>query len=423
MKFRIIIFTIFISTFIFAFAQGKTLDDFEYEITESGAVILSYIGDESDVSIPLVLEDQNVTAIADHAFENNVKLNQISMPSAVEIIGDRAFAGCTNLNAVNISYGLKSIGNEAFADCYGLSYFVLPATLETIGRKAFDNCENIVYFYDLTGNSLSEVGSGAFDDTAWFKNSYGEYITLSQGQFLLKYLADDFTFTVPWNVFYIAEDAFSGNDQIETLYLSNNLAKLQSGSISNMASLTEIYYSGELISIADGAFRNLPKLQTVELTNNTMKTSYFIDCPLSPAGSEISGTYKAFADDSADMLFISEYDENAGGVVILHCKKDAKIPDGELVIPDYIRGKRVVAIGVGACQDRQDIHKVVFPEYLKEIRSWAFAFDLDLKEVSFPESLEKIEADAFTNCSLMIDTSELVGTDVDPRACYKMNNY
>ncbi len=423
MKFRITIFTIFISIFIFSFAQGKTLDDFEYEITESGAVILSYAGDKSDVSIPLVLEDQNVTAIADHAFENNVKLTQISMPSAIEIIGDRAFAGCTNLNAVNISYGLKRIGNEAFADCYGLSYFVLPATLETIGRKAFDNCENIVYFYDLTGDSLSEIGSGAFDDTAWFKNSYGEYITLSQGQFLLKYLADAPTFTVPWNVFYIAEDAFSGNDQIETLYLSNNLVKLQAGSLSNMASLTGIYNSGELISIADGAFRNLPNLQTVDFTNNTMKTSYFIDCPLSPVGSESSGTYKAFADDDADQIFISEYDDNAGGVIILHCKKEAKIPDGELIIPDYIRGKRVVAIGVGACQDRPDIHKVVFPEYLREIRSWAFAYDLHLTEVSFPKSLEKIEADAFTNCSLTISEAELTDAEIDPRAFYKMNNY
>ena len=386
-------------------------------------MILSYDGESTDVSIPLVLEDQNVTAIAERAFENNVKLVQISMPSAIETIGDRAFAGCTNLSAVNISYGLKHIGDEAFADCYALSYFVLPTALETIGRKAFDNCENIVYFYDLTGNALNEVGSNAFDDTSWFKNSYGDYVTLSQGQFLLKYLADESTFTIPWNVFYIAEDAFSGNDQIETLYLPNNLVKLQSGAISNMASLTTIYGTNELSSISDGAFRNLPALQTVVLSKNELRTSYFIDCPQSPVGSESSGPYKANVPDDADRLFLSDYDKASDGIIILHCKKDAVITDGELVIPDHIRGKRVVAVGAGACQDRQDIRKVVFPVYLREIRSWAFSYDTNLSEVVFPENLEKIEADAFTNCSLMADPTELTDAAIDPRAFYKTEYY
>ena len=399
MKISTIILTIFISIFVFSPVQGKTQDGFEYEITENGAVILSYDGESTDVSIPLVLEDQNVTAIADRAFENNVKLVQISMPSAIETIGNRAFAGCTNLSAVNISYGLKHIGDEAFADCYTLSYFVLPTTLETIGRKAFDNCENIVYFYDLTGNALNEVGSNAFDDTSWFKNSYGDYVTLSQGQFLLKYLADESTFTIPWNVFYIAEDAFSGNDQIETLYLPNNLVKLQSGAISNMASLSTVYGSNEL------------------------RTSYFIDCPQSPVGSESSGPYKANVPDDADRLFLSDYDKASDGIIILHCKKDAVITDGELVIPDHIRGKRVVAIGEGACQDRQDIRKVVFPEYLREIRSWAFSYDTNLSEVVFPDNLEKIEADAFTNCSLVVDLTELTDAAIDPRAFYKTDYY
>ena len=419
MKIGSLLLSIFASLFIFSFALGNTQDGFEYEVNENGAVILSYNGDDFDVNIPLTFENQNVTAIADHAFENNVKLIQITIPSAVKSIGSRAFAGCTNLSTVNISYGLKHIGHEAFANCYSLTYFVLPATLETIGRKAFDNCINIVYFYDLTGNSLNEVGSNAFDDTAWFKNSYEDIITLSYGQFLLKYRADEPEVTIPWNIFYIAEDAFSGNDHVVTLNLPNNLLKLQSGAISNMASLTTVNGSNELKSISDGAFRNLPKLQTVSIGNNALKTSYFVDCPLSPVGCESTGAYKALDYDIADQTFLSDFDKDADGVVILHCKKDADIPNGELVIPDFIRGKKVVAIGAGACMDRQDIQKIVFPEYLKEIRSWAFAYDAELTEVSFPEKLEKIEADAFTDCSLTVDAAELAGVTVDPRAFYK----
>ena len=46
-----------------------------------------------------------------------------------------------------------------------------------------------------------------------------------------------------------------------------------------------------------------------------------------------------------------------------------------------------------------------------------------LSEVVFPENLEKIEADAFTNCSLMADPTELTDAAIDPRAFYKTDYY
>ena len=123
--------------------------------------------------------------------------------------------------------------------------------------------------------------------------------------------------------------------------------------------------------------------------------------------------------DEADQMFFSDFSKEINGVVILHCKRDAEIPDGTLIIPDYIRGKRVVAIGDGACQDRTDIKKIVFPAYLSEIRSWAFAYDTELTEVVFPDSLELIEADAFNNCGLPEDIAEQIDADIDSRAFYK----
>ncbi len=109
-------------------------------------------------------------------------------------------------------------------------------------------------------------------------------------------------------------------------------------------------------------------------------------------------------------------------MVIAYCKKEAVSSDGILEIPARIRGKKVIAIGVGACQNRDDISKLVLPEHLKEIGSWAFAYDYELADVEFPEGLEKIEADAFNSCAVSLNAPELPGVEVDQRAFYISEN-
>lgn len=422
MKKMILLLSLFI---FFSFANsviGDNSDNYRYEIRENGAVITSYSGSESELTIPLLLGDSSVVGIADRAFENNDMLLSITMPSTIEFIGERAFAGCSNLASVAVSSGLKHIGAEAFGNCRSLTYFILPSLLETIGQKAFAGCENIIYIQDLTGDSLNEIGSGAFDDTPWFINNNDETITINHGCFLLKYKGNAERYTLPWDIFYIAEDAFADNDEVSSLTLPNNIKKLQRGSISHMDNLKRIYCNTTIETVDEGAFNDLPALEMISIRNENWDTSNFIDCPKSPFGSEMSGPFDPALPDESDELFISDYDESMEGVVILHCRADAEIPDGVLRIPDYIKGKRVIAIGVGACQDRTDIKSVIFPKYLKEIRSWAFAYDINLSEAEFPETLETIEADAFNHCGLDPDRYDLSNTIVDDRAFYLSNN-
>ena len=419
MKKLLLLFIILSQLFFYCTAEAETWNDYEYEIRDNGAVILSYKGSDSYLSLPLAFGAESVVGIDSHAFENNSSIVQITMPSTIEFIGDRAFANCSSLSGITISSGLKHIGEEAFANCYSLTYFTLPSNIETIGRKAFANCLNLVYIQDLSGDSLNEIGSGAFDDTPWFMNIYGDYVTINQGRFLLKYRADAYSFVVPWSIFYIAEDAFAWNNNLETLTLSSSIVKLQRGSISHMASLTSVSSSSSIETVEEGAFNDLPLLETISIHNDDLDFTAFIDCKKSPFGSEISGAYDKTRRDAADELFLSEYDAGLDGVVILHCRPEAEFPDGVLTIPGVIRGKRVTAIGIGACQDRSDISKVVFPKYLKEIKSWAFSWDSSLSEVEFPEKPEKIEADAFTGCPIDETTLDLTGVMVDERAFYK----
>ena len=403
-------------------AQGRGPHGCDYELRGEGAVILSCEETEQDFSLPVKLDGFPVIGIGDGAFADNTRIEVLRMPASIEFIGERAFAGCTKLREIAVSAGLKKIGREAFLDCTGLVNIVLPSKLEEIGSRAFAGCENILYIRDITGGNLETVGSGVFDDTAWFTNFRGDFVTICQGCLLLKYRGNEENPSLPWDIVYIAEDAFSGNDRTVKLKLPNYLTELREGSISNMSSLTTVYGGSGLKTVKDRAFRGLPALSSVMLDTVALGAENFEDCPLSPFGSETTEPYDPSVPDEADAFFETEYDDAMGGVVIAHCIPGTVFPEGEAVIPDRIRGRRVVAIGVGACQDRADIRRLVLPKFLLEIRSWAFSWNSALAEVEFPDRLQRIEADAFSGCPIADDPPELPGVETDPRAFYQTNS-
>lgn len=403
-------------------ASGEIELGFEYALTSHGAEIISWSGNDQELTLPLTLGGEPISTIRANAFEGNDHLAYIVIPSSVEIIGERAFADCENLNMVILFSGLKEIGAEAFSGCSQLASFTLPDSLETIGARAFAGCENLYYFLDLTGPALREIGTGAFDDTLWFQNRTENLITICSGNMLLKYQGNEETPSIPWTIMGIAEDAFAGNDNVRNLVIPNYITHLNRGAISGMENLKTVS-GGVMLESADvEAFRDLPLLQEISLPIKDLNSYHFLNCPLSPYGSEMIYQYDLSVPDPADDSFLSFFDEDLNGVVIRYCKTDIPIENGVLTIPAEIHGAPVIAIGIGACQNRSDIRELILPEGLQEIRSWAFAYDIELKTVVFPKSLKRIEADAFNNCPIALQHPELSGAEVDERAFYYSND-
>jgi len=71
----------------------------------------------------------------------------------------------------------------------------------------------------------------------------------------------------------------------------------------------------------------------------------------------------------------------------------------ELTIPAEIEGAEVVAIGVKALQNNENLTKVVLPESLQVINSYAFYNCKNLADVNFPDSITAINDSAFGDCT------------------------
>ena len=78
-----------------------------------------------------------VTSIANHAFKNNKKLQEITIGNNITTIGKNAFSGCTNLKKVVIGTGVTTIGSNAFKNCKNLKTIIIKSKkLKTLSKTA-----------------------------------------------------------------------------------------------------------------------------------------------------------------------------------------------------------------------------------------------------------------------------------------------
>lgn len=90
---------------------------FSYTLSEQGATVTAYHGEEAHVVLPERLDGHSVIAVADRAFAGCQSLQSVTLPEGVLRVGWFAFSGCTGLTCVTLPESVTSIGYEAFAYC------------------------------------------------------------------------------------------------------------------------------------------------------------------------------------------------------------------------------------------------------------------------------------------------------------------
>ena len=117
--------------------------DFTFEENEGELTITSYIGNESDVTIPSTHKGMKIVAIGEGAFANNKHIESVGFSkSNVKTIGARAFEGCTNLKSIKFPAPLREIGDAAFKQS-GVEHVVIKYHVTTIGDDCFAYCGNL----------------------------------------------------------------------------------------------------------------------------------------------------------------------------------------------------------------------------------------------------------------------------------------
>lgn len=299
-----------------------TIEHDETKFCLDGVILVAYIGDEAEVTIPdgvIIISDNafrdcttvqtvtipdTVTEIGKYAFSGCTSLKEISIPRLVRSLGDYCFAGCTSLTKAETKTQTTVVGKGAFKDCTSLETVVLSTALTVVNESLFENCTSITSvalpavievkdraFYGCTSLTkidavgLATIGDSAFENCTAFENGNISSNILSVG-------TKAFEGTAWLNNAKAAAKSASGNDRYVTigkgvliymplvldesegaapgtLALGSAVRILAPGSLDECAGdVMCVVLSSTVTEIGKGVFSGFAKLTYVELPNS-----------------------------------------------------------------------------------------------------------------------------------------------------------
>lgn len=245
---------------------------------------------------------KGITELPKGAFENRLRLRDVSLPNSLRSIGASAFRHCPELREIHIPDGVISIGEYAFSSCQNLERVTLPASLKSIETSAFWGCNQLSEIF--LPDSLISIGNNAFNNTnVWSVEIPANVEYIGCGAF-----SDcnrlSFFKVVDENKWYKSEDdcLLSKDGTVFLQYpkakagssftVPRTVTQIYSLSFSNCQSLTSISLPDSVAEIGNGAFWNVYKLSVsipksvryigrfAFATDNSYISSLYIDCSL-----------------------------------------------------------------------------------------------------------------------------------------------
>ena len=292
-----------------------TSGDWTYRIVRGEAVLCTYNGTATEVTVPATIDGLRVaefglgmgscfSAVADTltsvtiedgiplinnaAFKNCTALTKMEIPASVTFIGFSAFEGCTSLSEVIFNEGLKSIGRYAFLNT-NLSYVILPASvtsidedslgytgewgdteqIESFGIFGYSNTAAEEYardwhfsFYRL--EDMTDTSGRCGDNTFWrFEQSTGTlYITCDETMEGWDDTDPYYNSIQPWIAYA---------DSIRRVVVEEGVRNLGDGFMNdNYPNLTEVILPSTLSSIENFCFWNCTGLTSINLPENCL---------------------------------------------------------------------------------------------------------------------------------------------------------
>lgn len=219
-------------------------DDFEWELTDAGTLILTGSGPMPDYTsasrapwykdrtkIKAVSMDSRFTTIGDNAFFGCWYLKTITLPQQLTRIGADAFSDCEWLESITLPDSITEIGARAFSDCVKLNRLVLPQELLTIGAAAFSGCSTLNYVE--FGEKLTTIESSAFWNSGLYSADLPDsLVEIGNGAFRGTPLSE---IVIPAGVEFIGHTAFMGCARMRSASIPASVTEIGEDAFSGVA--------------------------------------------------------------------------------------------------------------------------------------------------------------------------------------------
>ena len=269
---------------------------------------------QGEIVVPNSLGGYPVRTIGPNAFDNQVAITVITLPTGLLSICDHAFEGCTNLTTISMPITITNIEDSAFSQCKKLSRIVipegitkiesstffstslesieLPSTIETIGKFAFSDCKKLKNIIlpeglkqikwgafarceSLTNinipSSVTNIEAGAFVQCRSLKS-----ITIPSGvpslgqkncQGVFDYCTSLTNITLSEGLKYISQDNFTSCNSLKSIIIPDSVTNIALRAFIGCYLETIVVGSG-VQTIEDVAFADNANLKSIEFRGN-----------------------------------------------------------------------------------------------------------------------------------------------------------
>ena len=262
----------------------------------------------NNITIP-----NNLSKIGNEAFRMCTGLIDLYIPNSVTTLGKGVFRQCTGLKSIDLSNNIRVL-DETFYDCSSLTSILLPDSLKTLRGSVFKGCigltslnipegDTLIGMYNMSyvlsssfglipsssihtvqiPSSVNYISPGAFKSCAALQEirvdknnpNYCSIDGLLYDKSGTELKACPYSKSIDYSISdsltVIGSSCFSFCLELDSIYIPDNVLKIQENAFYNCSNLTNVRLSENLESVGSGAFSHCTKLVNLTVPDNTVK--------------------------------------------------------------------------------------------------------------------------------------------------------
>lgn len=405
--------------------DATPISSFEYDVHDDYVSIKSFVGSETEVVIPSVIEGKHVTEIGYDAFEGNLALTSVTIKEGVTSIGSEAFRGCSYLTSVNMADSVEIIGSSAFKDCTSLSTITLPSHLVKVGDSAFKGDAYISELIFTSGTNSIDIEGSAFNGCkSLIKVELPENVA-SIGYAAFYECESLQELIVNGSNIEIGSEAFENCKSLQTVSLKS-VSTIGSEAFRNCISLMELMLPEGLSVIGSSAFKDCSNLSAVNIPSSVsvvgdsaFKNDQLLQSVVIAAGTQDSRIEGSAFNGCSSLQIIDipgNYTE-IGYAAFYNCSSLASMNWGEAKVA-YANQ----SIGSEAFENCSSLSSVTLTKNVQSIGSEAFRGCVSLQTIDIPDGATEIGSSAFKDCTALTNATIPSTISYIGDSCFKNDN-
>ena len=213
--------------------------DWEVRTSSMGNAMVSYIGDEKEIIVPLIVGDTRITQL--DSMGKNDKVEKVIVPEGIMYFSHVAFKDCTNLKEVVLPSSLVYTHTYTFDGCTALEKVNIPNSITEITPGFFWGCTSLKNI--TIPDSIKGISYAAFKNTGLTE------------------------IIIPNSVTIIEDNAFEGCKGLTEITIPDSVTTIEMEIFQDCTSLTKVILSNSLTRIPPAVFRRCTSLKEITIPN------------------------------------------------------------------------------------------------------------------------------------------------------------